>query len=195
MAVVRHRLVDGYSDNVIEALHDARLTSATRVIVLIAADTSSAQEARQLALGADCVHRDPIRSDVLAGYLSKYQSTSTHPRAGARPVSHPQHFAGAILAPLERTVRNGKKQIRLTPREVELAEVLLEFDGEVVPYQTLYSEILGRRFRGETSNMRVLLGKLASSFRAVGIDLRRQIEVIPKAGYRYRSAKTVTRKP
>jgi hypothetical protein len=51
----------------------------------------------------------------------------------------------------------------------------------------LYSEILGRRFAGETSNMRVLLGKLGKTTAKVGLDVRQWVEVIPKLGYRYRS--------
>jgi DNA-binding response OmpR family regulator len=73
-------------------------------------------------------------------------------------------------------------------REVELLEILVACPDKVVTYQTLYSEILGRHFRGETANMRVLLGKLTQSFATLGCALRDWIDVIPKGGYRYRSS-------
>jgi DNA-binding winged helix-turn-helix (wHTH) protein len=74
----------------------------------------------------------------------------------------------------------------ITPREALLLELLIRAEPEVVSYETLYNEILGRKFRGDTSNMRVLLAKLSISARAVGITLRSHINVIPKTGYRYR---------
>ena len=94
-------------------------------------------------------------------------------------------FAGGELRPDDRTLRRGRRTLSLTPREAGLAEALAARPGEVVSYETLYGEILGRRFRGETSNLRVLLGKLAATCRRGGIALRGWVEVIPKAGYRY----------
>jgi DNA-binding winged helix-turn-helix (wHTH) protein len=75
--------------------------------------------------------------------------------------------------------------VSLTPREVLLVEVLAGSKGQIVTYETLYSEVLGRRFRGDTSNMRVLLGKLGSSIRPLGLTLQHHVDVIPKTGYRY----------
>ena len=95
----------------------------------------------------------------------------------------PIAFAGGHVTGRSLVYRN--KTVALTPREVELAEVLARSGVGIVTYDTLYSEILGRRFHGDTSNMRVLLGKLRISSRAVGIAFDRWIEVIPKLGYRY----------
>jgi DNA-binding winged helix-turn-helix (wHTH) protein len=96
------------------------------------------------------------------------------------------HFAGAVFNPVDRTVRIDGQTICLTPREARLIEFLAESPGTVVTYETLYIEILGRTFGGDTSNMRVLLGKLAGSLKQVGISVRACVDVIPKAGYRYR---------
>jgi len=187
IVLTRHRLGDGYSDDVLVRLANAGGPGATRVIVLIGAGTPSSLEARQVALGADLVQHDPVRTEVLLEYLAKYRVAAQRqrvatPRAGPRPF----RFAGATVHPVDRQLRRKQATIRLTPREVDLVESLAQSAGEVVTYETLYSEILGRRFRGDTSNMRVLLGKLAASFRSVGLVLRASIEVIPKSGYRYR---------
>ncbi len=191
IVLTRHRLNDGYSDNIFPTLTAARLLPKTKVIVLMAAGSPSATEARQLALGADCVLRDPVRTDVLLAYLTKYSSGSPGSAtrsASARPTK-PLHFAGAILRRADRSFQRGRHAFALTPREVQLVELLLHSRGDVVSYEALFTEILGRPYRGDTSNMRVLLGKLGSSAARVGIALRDWVEVIPKAGYRYRGVR------
>lgn len=185
VVLVRHKLSDGYSDDVLAALKNGASRAPTRVLVLATAGTPPAQEARQLALGADAVFRDPVRIEVLLEYLARFQRRAETRRArpSARPASF--RFAGARLRPVERRIEHAGRCTSLTPREVQLAELLAESAGAVVTYATLYSEILGRRFRGDTSNLRVLLGKLDASLRAIGIVLRKHVEVIPKTGYRY----------
>lgn len=187
VVIVRHKLTDGYSDDVLARLRQAGLLGATKVITLIAAGTSSALEARQLALGADCVQRDPVRIDVLLAYLGKYYTRSDPPArepAGAGPATAVS-FARARVSPMERTLRRGAKSVRLTPREMALVLLFAHSGGAVLTYEVLYSEVLGRRFRGDTTNMRVLLRLLTKSLAALGIPLRRWITVISKTGYRY----------
>jgi DNA-binding response OmpR family regulator len=187
VVLTRHKLNDGYSDDVLGALAAAGMLPLTKVIVLLGPGGPSSHEPRQIALGADTVLRDPVRADVIVEYLAKYLSVGgIGPRkAPASPQDHSFAFAGATIHPFERSLRHGDKFISLTPREVQLAERLVESVGEVATYEALYSEVLGRGFRGDTSNLRVLLGKLDASFRSVGLPLRRFVEVIPKTGYRY----------
>jgi DNA-binding response OmpR family regulator len=184
VVLARHRLTDGYSDDLLALVASQRHKPHTRFIILVAADTPIAEEARQIALGADCVQRDPVRSDVLLEYLLKYLRESK-PGRRLTPATSGFVLAGATIDPLARTLRHRKKCVRLTPREVELAERLHEFKGQLASYSTLYSEILGRQFRGDTSNLRVLLGKLVKSFKSAGLNLRPSVEVIAKSGYRY----------
>jgi len=171
---------------VIAALkNSAAPQSGAKVLVLAGAGTPAAHEARQLALGADHVLRDPVRTDVLLEYLSRFQRRPAPARKTPRRRATSFRFAGARLLPLERSIEYAGRTASLTPREVQLAELLVESTGTVVTYTTLYSEILGRRFRGDTGNLRVLLGKLDASLRSIGIFLRKHVEVIPKTGYRY----------
>jgi DNA-binding response OmpR family regulator len=187
VVIVRQKLADGYSDDLIAGLQSSD-SPRTRIIVLAGANISSSIEARQLTLGADCVLRDPIRPEVLQAYLAKYTVPATPPSEGSpspRPASAPFEFAGAQIDPSDRQLRFRARHTRLTPREVTLARLLSESPGRVVTYSTLYDEVLDRPFRGDTSNMRVLLGKLVASAGAVGLSLRPCIEVIAKSGYRY----------
>ncbi len=188
VVVVRHQLNDGYSDDVIGLLRASDTRTPARVIVLAAAGLTAPVEARQIVLGADVVHRDPIRIEVVLAQIDRYRAVG-HSQLSRRRNGPAKSlvFAGARIDPLKRTLRHGRRVVELTPREVELVRVLNDSDGQVATYELLYSEILGRPFRGDTSNMRVLLGKLTSSFRAAKLDLRSSVEVIPKSGYRYRT--------
>lgn len=181
--LTRARLRDGYSEDILAAPN----RGATRVIVLAPAGTPSTQEARQIALGADCVLRDPVRIEVLLEYLERHLHAPA--QRAAKRVRRPRatfRFATAIVSTTDRTISRGSRTATLTPRELQLAQTLAEARGAVVSYEELYHEILGRPFHGDTSNMRVLLGKLDASFRAIGVELRRHVDVIAKNGYRCR---------
>jgi|SRR5581483_3594258 len=185
VVIVRHKLSDGYADDIISATR-AKSAGEAKLLVLIGAGTSSTQEARLIALGADCVQRDPVRADVLVEYIAHFLRHPRPMRGGNAPGavrSFP--FAGATVFPLDRRAAAGRRSVRLTPREVQLAEQLFEARNGVVTYTALYHEILARRYDGDTGNMRVLLGKLDASFQRLGISLRPFIQVIAKTGYRY----------
>jgi DNA-binding response OmpR family regulator len=195
-AVVRYQLSDGFSDDIFAELSASPNASPVKVIVLVASGTPTLIEARQLGLGADCVQRDPVRADVLMAYVEKYlrasnQTGRSHSATPSRPIT----FLGAILHPLERTLQNGDRRVLLTPREVALVELLAAAKNQMVAYETLYNEILGRQFRGDTSNMRVLLAKLHGSMAQIGLSLRDSLEVVPKSGYRYHSRPAPQRQP
>lgn len=190
--VMRHTCRDGFSDQVLAHLGATPGPPLVRCIVLVAAGTPSVLEARQISLGADCVLRDPIRPDLLLAYLDRYQRDPPPARAPAGSGAT-LTFAGGTLHRADRVLRHDRQSAPLTPREIELIELLTGTAGAVVSYETLYSEILNRPFRGDTSNMRVLLGKLTASAAAIGLAVRDCVEVIPKAGYRYRAVPPATR--
>ena len=55
VVLMRHKLRDGYSDDVMIMLAASESLPAVKVIVLLGAGSSSAQSARQIALGVDSV--------------------------------------------------------------------------------------------------------------------------------------------
>lgn len=183
VVLTRDRLDDGYSDDVIELFRQPGTTFQTRLIVLIGAGATSSHEARQVALGADCVQRDPVKINVLAEYLARYRCVESPPASRPRPESFT--FATATVFPLELRIEHCGRSTAIRPRELELIELLHDSRGQVITYETLYRQILGRRFAGETSNLRVLLNKSANAFAEIGIPLRTMIRVFPKTGYRY----------
>lgn len=185
--VIRHVLADGYSDELLAEVAAGSATESPRFIVLCAAGTAPRTQARQVALGADCVLHDPVRTEVLLAHLARYLADPWSGRpASAASVPTTLTFAGATLHLTDRTLQLAGRDVTLTPREAQLIELLVRCAGQVVTYEMLFSEILGRPYRGDTSNLRVLLGKLVGSTRRIGIDTRAWVEVIAKSGYRYR---------
>lgn len=186
VVVVRQRLADGCSDDILGELDQRKASDRPRLIVLMAGTTSIHQEARQVNLGADCVLRDPLRIEVLLEYVSKYRSRASSSGKTTRPVSRAFKFAGVQVSPSELLLTRAKRRARTTPRVIDLLGLLHRLTGQVAPYPLIYSEIFGRRFTGDTSNCRVLVGKAVTDFQRLGVNLRTCIEVIPKSGYRYR---------
>lgn len=182
--VVRHQLEDGYSDDILARLQDQSLVTRPKAIVLMAANCTVAAEARQVQLGADLVLRDPLRLPVLLEYLTKYRSAPAPGSAAATPAVS-WRFAGVEVFPHEHRISANGRGAHLAPQEVSLLQLLHRQQGRVVTYAVLYGELFNRRFAGETANSRVLLGKVAASFRNVGVDLRAFLKVIPKSGYLY----------
>jgi len=183
--VVRQRLIDGYSDDIFVSLRATPAATRPRVIVLMSADRSTPAEARQIALGADCVLHDPVRMEILLEYLAKYRlPVETHaPHSSGRRVAF--SVAGVDVYPQEHRIARGKRSLHVAPQEIALLRILADTPDEVVPYEILYGDLLGRRFEGDTTNCRVLLGKVSASFKRLQIDLRSFIQVIPKSGYLY----------
>ncbi len=184
LVLTRVKLSDGYSDDILSLLDNSGLLPIARVIVLAGADCPPRQEARQLALGADCVLRDPLRPGVLLEYIAKFLRASSLSKARSLP---PDKFAlaGATVLSDQQQLQCGGRSTHITPKEIELARLLSESPGQTLTYGLLYSELFNRGFPGDSANLRVLLGKLASSFRKLGLDLRSVIRVTPKTGYCY----------
>ncbi|HEX2854692.1 MAG TPA: hypothetical protein VHO24_15785 [Opitutaceae bacterium] len=197
VVLTRHRLADGYADDVAAAVLESGSPTPPKIIVLLAPGVLPTIEARLVRLGSDCVLHDPVRVEVLLEYLARYRRAPSRARATTRPAREQKilHFAGGRVLLVDRQWQNGKRITRLTPREISLIETLLQSEGTAVTYHNLFSDILSRRFRGDTANLRVLLGLLDTSARKIGIDLRSWVEVIPKLGYRYRRPATPAKSP
>jgi DNA-binding response OmpR family regulator len=185
VVLTRAGLVDGYSDDIIALLTEAGFLPGTKIVVLIEAGCTPRQEARQLALGADCVLRDPLRPEVLLEYTAKFTRAARETRTPAQLPPDQFTLAGATFLPGQQTLSHRDQSIHVAPMEIELARLLADSPGKTLTYQLLYSELLNRTFSGDSSNLRVLLGKLVASYRKLGLDLRASIKVMPKAGYCY----------
>lgn len=183
--IVRHRLVDGYSDDVLAYLDGRAAPRPARVIVLAAANCSTKEETRHISLGADSVLRDPVRVEVLLEHLARHRlQAPAGPVVSGTPASG-YKFAGVQVHPLEHRLTHAGRSVHAAPRVIELLQLLHANAGRVASYPLLYSELFGRRFAGDTANCRVLLAKADGIFRRLGVNLRQHIKVIPKSGYLY----------
>ncbi len=183
LVITRHRLSDGYSDEILGMLKEQDQPS--RVIVLAAADCSTKDEARHLSLGADAVLRDPLRIQVLLELAARYRGLSI----AAKPESSREglgfDFAGTHVLPHERTISRAGRKTKTSPRVIGLLQILHRAEGRVVSYESLFPDLFGRPFNGDTANSRVLLAKADREFRGLGVNLRKHLKVIPKSGYLY----------
>jgi DNA-binding response OmpR family regulator len=185
LVIIRQRLSDGYSDDLLTMLSAESANGKPRVIVLAPADCSINEETRQLSLGADSVLRDPIRIQVLLELAARYRSKPAQSASQAGRKDLAFEFAGARIFPHECRLARDGKNVRTTPRVIQLVQVLHRMTGQVASYDSLYPELFDRRFAGDTANCRVLLAKADMTFRRLGVNLRRYIKVIPKSGYLY----------
>ena len=142
--LARHQLSDGFADHLLREI-GPETPGRPRLIILASPGLAAAEEARQISLGADCVLRDPVRSEVLLAYLARYLRRKEQDRSASARAPSVLAFAGGELRPEDRTLRLRRATRTLTPREAALAEVLAARPGELVTYETLYGEVLGRR--------------------------------------------------
>lgn len=185
VVLARACLVDGYTDDIIALLRAAGFLPGTKIIVLVEADCAAQHEARQLALGADCVLRDPVRPEVLLEYIAKFLQPARESPPPTHLPTDQFSLAGATFLASQQTLTRDNQSVHVTPMEIELARLLAESPGKARSYQFLYGVLFNRSFSGDSANLRVLLGKLAASYRKVGLDLRSKIQVMPKSGYCY----------
>jgi two-component system KDP operon response regulator KdpE len=189
IVILRHRLADGYSDDVLKFLGDHVPRDGCRVVVLAPANFPTEDECRQLELGADHVFRDPVRVEMLIQLISRYRNRYREDHLKGPNAAACYEFCGASVYPAEHRLVRGRTEIRTTPKIIELVQVLHHNAGRLVSYTVLYDVLFARRFAGETANCRVLLAKADAVFRQLGVSLRAQVQVVPKSGYLYDPAR------
>lgn len=185
VVVTRDRLEDGYSDDVLSETRNAIYPQRTRVIVLMGPDRISARDARQIALGADCVLHDPVPLELLFTYLAKFRTQVASASVGTEEPRISFQLGKVTVFPQEHRISRLGKTVHIAPQEVALLRLFSRRPGVVIPYAVLYHDLFGRKFSGDTTNCRVLLGKVAASFKQLKVNFRDHVEVIPKSGYRY----------
>jgi two-component system KDP operon response regulator KdpE len=141
----------------IEVLHGVRGWSPVPVLVL-SARTSGDEKVEALDNGADDYVTKPFDMNELLARI----------RAAARRGA----LAGADLAPqvvdvgsfsvdlAAGRVTRGGEQVRLTPTEYHLLEVLVRNAGRLVPQQQLLQEVWGPGYDKETHYLRVYVAQL-----------------------------------
>jgi two-component system, OmpR family, KDP operon response regulator KdpE len=168
----------------VEVIHGLRGWTDAPIIVLSGrADSTDKVEA--LDAGADDYVTKPFGMDEL---LARMRAVSRRISAGADAV--PQVRLGDLVVDLAAKrvshVKNqdGNADIRLTPTEWHLLEVLLRNPGKLLSQQQLLSEVWGPGYADATGNLRLYMAQLR---RKLEPDPARPRWLLtePGMGYRY----------
>jgi two-component system KDP operon response regulator KdpE len=151
----------------IEVLHGIRGWNAVPVVVL-SARTTSDEKVEALDAGADDYVTKPFEMNELLARIRAAArrgatAASAESPAGVETSSFRVDLAAGVVT------RDGV-QVRLTPTEYHLLEVLVRNAGRLVPHQQLLREVWGPGYEKESHYLRVYVAQL-----------RRKLEPDPNA--------------
>ena len=141
----------------IEVLHGIRGWNDVPVLVL-SARTTSDEKVEALDAGADDYVTKPFEmNELLARIRASARRGRTSAESGNGPVVTTSTFTIDLAAGI---VSRGGEQVRLTPTEYHLLEVLARHVGRLVPQQQLLIEVWGPGYEKETHYLRVYMAQL-----------------------------------
>ena len=149
------------------------------VIVLSARHLEPAK-VRALDAGADDYVTKPFGMDELLARVRAALRRAAPPTAPETAVTVTDAFTVDLTA--RRVVRNGS-DVRLTPTEWHLLEVLVRNPGKLVSQRQLLQEVWGPRYESETNYLRVYLAQLRAKLEP---DPSRPRYLITEPGMGYR---------
>ncbi|MEU6846560.1 response regulator [Streptomyces sp. NPDC046716] len=154
----------------------------TRVpIMVLSARSASEEKIAALDAGADDYVTKPFSMDeLLARLRAAVRRTESAPAAPDAVVVATEHFTVDLVA--KKAVRDGR-DIRLTPTEWHLLEILVCNPGRLVSQKQLLSEVWGVSQSTKTNYLRVYMAQLRRKLEA---DPARPRHLITEPGMGYR---------
>ncbi|MHB8511986.1 MAG: response regulator [Actinomycetota bacterium] len=137
----------------IEVIEGLRGWSSIPIIVLSAREQEP-DKVKALDAGADDYVTKPFGMDELLARLRAATRRGTSTSAGDAIVST-THFTIDLAA--KRTIGSDGSEIRLTPTEWNIVEVLTRNAGKLVSQRQLLQEVWGPNYRDETNYLRVYM--------------------------------------
>jgi DNA-binding response OmpR family regulator len=153
-------------------------------IMMLTVRGEEADLVRALELGADDYLTKPFSPRTLIARIKALLR-----RAGQEAAAQPGAMqAGPLALDAEAlTLRiQGKDELRLTPLEVRLLQLLFASAGQVVTANRLLAHIWGQRGGGDRQLLKQLVHRLRSKLEEHGEEAR-WLETVPNAGYRLRT--------
>ena len=124
-------------------------------IIVLSGRADSTDKVEALDAGADDYVTKPFGMDEL---LARMRAVT---RRSAAEVSEPQVSLGdATIDLAAKRVIRGEKDIRLTPTEWHLLEVLLRHPGKLLSQRQLLQEVWGPGYADATGNLRLYMAQL-----------------------------------
>ncbi|MEU1231139.1 response regulator [Streptomyces sp. NPDC005828] len=157
-------------------------------VLVLSARSGSEDKIRALDVGADDYMTKPFSMDELLARLRaatrRLEESSAHARTGTG-------VAGALVTTddftvdlVAKKVRRGGRDIRLTPTEWHLLEILVCNPGVLVSQQRLLKEVWGPSHSTKTNYLRVYMAQLRRKLEADPSHPRHLITE-PGMGYRF----------
>ncbi|KWX00349.1 DNA-binding response regulator [Carbonactinospora thermoautotrophica] len=147
-------------------------------IIVLSARQASGEKVHALDAGADDYVTKPFGMDELLARLRAAVRRTTP--AEEVPVVATEHFTVDLAA--KKATREGH-DVRLTPTEWHLLEVLVRNAGRLVSQQQLLQEVWGPQYRSETNYLRVYMAQLR---RKLEPDPSRPRYLVTEPGMGYR---------
>ncbi|ASU85359.1 DNA-binding response regulator [Nocardiopsis gilva YIM 90087] len=150
-------------------------------IIVLSARHSASEKVRSLDQGADDYVTKPFGMDELLARIRAAQRRSVHVEEA--PVVNTPTFTVDLGA--KRVTRDGR-EVRLTPTEWHILEILARNAGRLVSQRQLLHDVWGPAYQSETNYLRVYLAQLR---RKLEKDPAHPRHLITEAGMGYRFEK------
>lgn len=165
---------DGYY-----VLEQLRSRGCSAPVLILSARGLEADKVRGFRLGADDYVTKPFAMDEL---LARLRAMSR--RVGA-PEDEPVVSFGDVVVDLAaRRVRRGDAEVRLTPTEWHLLEVLLRHPGKLLSQRQLLAEVWGPGYETAQGNLRLYMAQLRKKLEPDPARPRHLVNE-PGMGYRF----------
>ncbi len=165
----------------VDVIHGLRGWSQVPVIVLSVRDAESDKVAA-LDAGADDFVTKPFGMDELLARLRAALRRAT--AAGEEAVVATDDFTIDLAA--KRATDSGGEEIRLTPTEWHIVEVLVRHAGKLVAQKQLLQEVWGPAYETETNYLRVFMAQVRRKLEPEP-SRPRYFVTEPGMGYRFES--------
>jgi len=161
----------------IEVIESVRGWSSVPILV-VSGRSESWDKVDALDAGADDYVTKPFQADEL---LARVRALSRRtPASTDEPVVT---FGEVVVDLAARIVTRGGAPVRLTPTEWHLLEVLVRHPGQLVPRETLLTEVWGANYTTDTGYLRLYLAQLRKKLEPVPSEPR---YLVTEAGMGYR---------
>jgi two-component system KDP operon response regulator KdpE len=152
-------------------------------IIVLSAREHEADKVAALDAGADDYVTKPFGMDELLARLRAATRRAAGTDRGA-PVVVTEHFTVDLGA--KRVTDPGGAEVRLTPTEWEIVELLVRNDGRLVAGRQILTRVWGEAFQAETHYLRVYLAQIRRKLEPDS-SRPRYFVTEPGMGYRFRS--------
>jgi two-component system KDP operon response regulator KdpE len=151
-------------------------------ILVLSARQTSEEKVRALDAGADDYVTKPFSMDeLLARLRAAVRRTAEADTTDATAIVTTEDFAVDLVA---KRVRRGGNNVRLTPTEWHLLEVLIRHPGRLISQKQLLQEVWGPSYHTQSNYLRVYMAQLRRKLEADPSNPRHLITE-PGMGYRF----------